>query len=73
MRKSVLIAISVLIVAVSGQTASGAGRHARKTECSPVAATQQLRSAYGAVALPTVTESERAYWEGHGLSAPAGR
>ena len=73
MRKSVLIAISILMVAVSGQTASGAGRHARKTECSQVTATQQFRNAYGTVALPTVTESERTYWEGHGLSAPAGR
>jgi hypothetical protein len=72
MRKSVLIAISMLIVAVSGQTASGAGRHTRKTECSQVTATPQFRNAYGAVTLPTVTESERAYWEGHGLSAPAG-
>jgi hypothetical protein len=67
MRKSVLIAISVLLVAASGHTASGAGRHARKTECSSVAATQQFRSAYGAVAVPpyaTVTSAVFPGFEG---------
>jgi hypothetical protein len=63
MRKTILIALGVLLIATStNQMASAAGRHVRKAECAFVPATQRARNAYGAVAQPAVTESELEYW-----------
>jgi hypothetical protein len=64
---------TLLIAALTSQAASAAGRHhLRRAACVPLSASQQTRNAYGAV-WPSGTESEREYWQGRGLSAPAGR
>ena len=75
MRKTMPIALGALLIATStNQMASAAGRHVRKAECASVAAAQRARNAYGAVGWPTATESEseQEYWQGRGISAPAG-
>jgi hypothetical protein len=73
MRQLLLITMCMLLIAASTSQAAIAGRHLRKAAHAVTPASAKLRNAYGGVTWPSAVESEREYWEGRGLSAPAGR
>jgi hypothetical protein len=74
MRLTLLTTTCLLLFAASTTQAAFASRHhVHRTACAARSVSQDKRDAYGTVAWPSASESEREYWEGHGLSAPAGR
>ena len=75
MRKTILTVLgATLVVASLMQTAVAAEHHrAHKTDRAPVSAGQQFRNANDQVPLSSQAEQDFEYWQGHGMSAPAGR
>jgi hypothetical protein len=73
MRKTILTVIGATLVAASLMQAAVAAEHhhARNTDRAPVSASQQFRDANDQI--PSLAEQDFEYWQGHGMSPPAGR
>jgi hypothetical protein len=73
MKKAILTAISTaLVVASTMQIASAAERHHAR-HASRATVSEQFRNANDAVLWPVPVSRNSDYYDGHGISAPAGR
>ena len=73
MRKTILTILGVTLVSASSLHIAGATEHHHVRHLHTVnraVITQQFRNAHDSVVSPSVAPK---YYEGHGLSAPAGR
>ncbi len=73
MRKTILTILGVTLVSASSLHIAGATEHHHVRHLRTVnraVITQQFRNAHDSMASPSVAPE---YYEGHGLSAPAGR
>jgi hypothetical protein len=73
MKKAILTAVgAALVIASAMQIASAAERHHAR-HASRATVSEQFRNANDAVLWPVPVSRGAEYYDGHGLSAPAGR